>query len=74
MGARREYGKSKTNVRAVFEGNGQAAKGEEENDTKEGVRNRRFLDNSETLPRHCCVLDQGYCLFKRFLEDDWRML
>jgi hypothetical protein len=26
-----------------LEGNGRAAKGEEENDTKEGVRSRRFF-------------------------------
>jgi len=40
MGARGEYGKSKRNGGAVLEGNGRAAKGEEENDTKEGVRGR----------------------------------
>jgi len=45
MGARGEYGKSKRNGGAVLEGNGRAAKGEDENDTKEGVRSRHFLDD-----------------------------
>jgi hypothetical protein len=43
MGARREYGKCKRNGGAVLQGNGGAAKGEEENDTKEGVRSRHFF-------------------------------
>jgi hypothetical protein len=43
MGARGEYGKSKRNGGAVLEGNGRAAKGEEENDTEEGVRSRWFF-------------------------------
>jgi len=42
MGARGEYGKCKRNGGAVLEGNGRAAKGEEENDTKEGVKSRCF--------------------------------
>jgi len=43
MGARGEYGKSERNGGAVLEGNGRAAKGEQENDTKEGVRSRRIF-------------------------------
>jgi len=54
MGARGEYGKTKRNVGAVLEGNGQAAKGEEENDTKQGMRSSRFLDDGEIWWRHVC--------------------
>jgi len=43
MGARGEYGKSKRNGGALLEGDGRAAKGEEENDMKEGVRSRSFF-------------------------------
>jgi len=54
MGARGEYGKSKRNGGAVLEGNGLAAKGKVENDTKDGVRSRRFLDDTETSRNHVC--------------------
>jgi hypothetical protein len=45
MGAREGYGKSKRNDGAVLEGNGWAAKGEEENDMKKGVGSGRCLDD-----------------------------
>jgi hypothetical protein len=45
IGARGPYGKGNRNGGAVLERNGQADKGEEANDTKEGVRSRRFLDD-----------------------------
>jgi hypothetical protein len=45
MGARGQYGKRKRNGGAVLEGNGQAAKGEEENNTKESVMSSRFLND-----------------------------
>ena len=59
MGARGEYGKSKGNGGAVLEGNGRAAKGEEENDTEDGVGSRRILDDYETLRRHVCFFRSG---------------
>jgi len=54
MGARGEYGKSKRNGGAVLKGNGRPAKGEEENKMKEGVKSRRFWDDSESSRRHVC--------------------
>jgi len=59
MGAIGEYARSKTNGGAVLEGNGRAAKGEEENDMKDGVRTRCFLDDCEPSRRHVCCLDHG---------------
>jgi len=45
MGARGEYGKSKRNGGAVLEEDGRPAKGEEENETKDGVQSRRVSDD-----------------------------
>jgi len=59
MGARGEYGKCKRNGGAVLEGNGQAAKGEEENDTKEGVSSRPFFGIMGDIAEACLFLDEG---------------
>jgi hypothetical protein len=45
MGARGQYGKSKRNGEVVLEGNRQAAKRKEKNDTDQGVGNRYLLDS-----------------------------
>jgi len=59
MEARGEYGKSKRYGGALLEGNGQAAKGKEENDTKEGVRSRRFFRMMRDIAEVWLISDQG---------------
>jgi len=54
MGARGQYGKSKRNVEVVLEGNRQAAKREQKNDTEKGVTSRFLLDCSVTSRSHIC--------------------
>jgi len=44
MGARGEYGKTKTNGGAGLEGNRRPAEGEERNDTGEGVTSKLLID------------------------------
>jgi hypothetical protein len=58
MGARGKYGESKRDGEVVLEGNGRAAKGEEESEIEEGMRSK-FLLFGEGIFCICLFLSCG---------------